>query len=84
MSCNHREGFKCATCAPRIFNGEGGRERTIAWLARQVGAARLAYEAGTPFMRDEEFDSLEKSLRAYDPNNPVLRKVGTGQGEPDV
>ena len=46
-------------------------------LASAITEARTAYYAGTPTMTDAEFDALEDSLRALDPNHPVLGNVGT-------
>jgi len=49
---------------------------TPATLASAITEARKAYYAGTPTMTDAEFDALEDSLRALDPNHPVLANVG--------
>ncbi len=48
-----------------------------ATLASAITEARKAYYAGAPTMTDAEFDALEDSLRALDPNHPVLANVGT-------
>jgi DNA ligase (NAD+) len=38
--------------------------------------AARAYFVGVPFMSDMEFDTLEASIRAEDPDHPVLKEVG--------
>lgn len=48
-----------------------------ATIASAITEARAAYYAGAPTMSDAEFDALEDSLRALDPNHPVLGNVGT-------
>ena len=45
-------------------------------IASAISEARAAYYAGTPSITDAQFDALEDSLRALDPNHPVLGGVG--------
>jgi len=46
-------------------------------LSLELKAAKKAYYAGKPILRDEEFDALEGSLRAINPDAPILQKVGS-------
>ncbi len=46
-------------------------------LAKRVEKHRAAYYAGKPEISDAAYDAIEDELRAIDPTNPVLAKVGS-------
>ena len=53
------------------------RAFTIAYLVKEINEAKRAYyEGGSSPYTDGEYDALEKTLRAYDPDNAILKKVG--------
>lgn len=84
MTCVHPEDHKCPTCHPELWNPKPGAARafTIDFLSKKILEAKHAYYVlGVPIMRDDEYDSLEGSLRAYAPDHPVLQKVGADQEE---
>lgn len=49
----------------------------VSELEKQILDAKKAYYNGIPIMSDAMFDQLVQALREIDPENPVLRKVGT-------
>lgn len=67
----------CPVCRPELWAPKDAVTYTIAYLVNRITVAKAAYYAGSPTLRDEEYDALETSLRAYAPNHPVLSKVGT-------
>jgi len=46
-------------------------------LAKKILKAKDAYYNGTPIITDAEYDALEDLLRRKDPNNPILKMVGS-------
>ena len=48
-------------------------------LAERVERYRASYYKGKPEISDAAFDALEDELRAIDPTNPVLAKVGSAE-----
>lgn len=78
MTCNHLPKLSCPTCRPELWNPITGAADTIQWLATKILEAKIAYyDLGTPTMSDPEYDAIEKTLRAYAPNHPALRQVGS-------
>lgn len=79
MTCTHDNKLNCPTCRPDLWypTEEQARTFTINFLAKKILEAKKAYYSGTPILRDEEYDALEKSLRAYSLDHEVLKKVGT-------
>lgn len=75
----HSSDVCCPNCHPDMWNPT--REQAVLFsteaLSLQIREAKKAYYAGKPIMRDEEFDALEGSLRAINPNAPILQKVGS-------
>ncbi len=45
-------------------------------LSERIKKAKRAYYEGRPIMSDQEYDALETSLRAINPDAPVLQSVG--------
>lgn len=48
---------------------------SLADLVAKLEAANKAYRDGAPIMSDSDYDQLEASLRAIDPNHPLLHKL---------
>lgn len=75
---SHEPDVCCPVCHPKMWNP--GREEAVLFstekLSLKIIAAKEAYYAGAPILRDEEYDALEESLRAINPNATVLEKVG--------
>ena len=75
---SHSADVCCCKCHPDMWSPT--REQAVLFsteaLSIELRAAKKAYYAGKPIMRDEEFDAMEGSLRAINPNAPVLQKVG--------
>lgn len=46
-------------------------------LAKEVLKHKRLYYKGTPEIEDEEYDKLEEQLKKYDPDNQVLKMVGS-------
>ena len=79
MTCEHDKEVVCPDCRPDLWCPAEGLARlfTIDYLVKEILAAKKAYyESGSSSYTDGEYDGLEKSLRAYDPDNIVLKKVG--------
>lgn len=49
----------------------------VAKLVERLTEYRAAYDAGAPKISDDAYDALEDELRALDPANPFLAKVGS-------
>lgn len=77
--CCHNTDVYCVKCKPELWNPSPGSAKafTVAFLTNKILKAKEAYYSGSPIITDQEFDSLEGSLRAYDPLSPVLSKVGS-------
>lgn len=75
----HSDAVCCFHCHPSLWSSS--REEAVLFstevLSEKIRAAKKAYYAGSPVMRDEEFDAMEASLRAINPNAPVLSLVGS-------
>ncbi|HVY44783.1 MAG TPA: DNA ligase (NAD(+)) LigA, partial [Minicystis sp.] len=48
-------------------------------LAERLERLRASYYAGRPEVSDAAYDALEDELRALDPTNPVLARVGSAE-----
>lgn len=64
------------------------KKQEIETLVTRLEGARDAYYNSTPAMSDAQYDALEDELRAADPNNPFLQRIGamapTGGSWPKV
>ena len=79
MKCNHKDGWFCINCKPEFWHPKDAKQDSIEIIAEKIKKAKAAYYAGSPIMTDHEYDALETSLRALDPNNSILRKVGSDE-----
>ena len=68
--CDHEGDAACFICNPKLFNGASKQER-ILHSSIALGS-RLLIAKNNFDMSDEEYDAMERSLRAIDPNNPVI------------
>lgn len=77
--CVHDENACCCLCNPQLFNPS--REEAVLFsteaITEQVVKAKRAYYAGKPILRDEEYDQLEDTLKAINPDAEVLNVVGS-------
>lgn len=53
----------------------------IGRLEREITHNKALYYQGTPIISDEEYDRLESQLKKIDPDNPVLKMVGSSVDE---
>ncbi|MHA1727151.1 MAG: NAD-dependent DNA ligase LigA [Promethearchaeota archaeon] len=60
-----------------VQNSNKSMEEKIKVLAESILRYKRAYYQGVPLISDVKFDRLEKKLRNLDPNNTVLKFVGT-------
>lgn len=76
--CKHDKNVCCARCRPDVFRPT--REQAVEYstrkLTERILEAKRAYYSGAKTMTDQEYDALEKSLKAINPNAPVLQMVG--------
>ena len=56
-------------------------ETSVKSLVKKLERYLKAYEDGTPLISDEEYDRLILNLKAIDPANAFLQKIGTIDGD---
>ncbi len=58
---------------------EQAKEYSTKVLSEAIRQAKVAYYDGNPIISDFEYDRLETSLRAINPDAPILSEVGYGE-----
>lgn len=56
-------------------------ETSVKILTKNLEQYLEAYDSGTPLISDEEYDRLILNLKAIDPTNHFLKKIGTIDGD---
>lgn len=84
--CNHEEydhynehKIVCSKCNPELWklsSKETKAYSTYIISKKLQNAKDRYYSDGKSPLSDDEYDSLESSLRAINPNAPILNKVG--------
>ena len=76
---HHSSNVCCSTCHPMLWDltEDEAKLYSTEALTIELKVAKKAYYDGNPILRDEEFDAMEGSLRAINPDAPVLQRVGT-------
>jgi len=78
-NCNHDGSKACAFCNPAFFNPtpEQSKLSSSITIGRKLLECKQKYYSGKKSpLSDYDYDHLESSLRAIDPDNPVLEFVG--------
>lgn len=81
-SCStHNDDMCCVICNPTIWSPSQADSILYSTeaITLKLRDAKKAYYSGNPIMRDEEYDAMENSLRAINPNAKILQAVGTSK-----
>lgn len=84
-SCTHGSDNACINCNPDYWNGPAELHKAYSskFLGTKILKAKKAYyEDGTSTLTDQEYDALETSLKAIDPDNPIFKMVGMTYEKP--
>jgi len=61
----------------KLLNNQQLKDLSIKDLGKAITKSNLLYSKGNPILTDAQFDKLVDILKAKDPKNPVLKKVGS-------
>lgn len=77
--CSHKKGSYCSICNLHLFNETAEISGAVAsyLMSKKLQKAKQDYYGkGNSDMTDAEYDAMESSLRAINPEAEILQKVG--------